>query len=130
MSLKFGSPRGTQPFKPLCNKADIILKFSSPKIKQNSILYNSLVTEDYEIEHINIEREKVINKVGRLDIYIEITLLILNVQYHIKMIIENKVESKENNDQTNNYFNHFNSIWLCCTNLALDAYLVISFQNE
>ena len=88
------------------------------------------MTEDYEIEHINIEREKVINKVGRLDIYIEITLLILNVQYHIKMIIENKVESKENNDQTNNYFNHFNSIWLCCTNLALDAYLVISFQNE
>ena len=22
MSLKFGSPRGTQPFKPLCNKAN------------------------------------------------------------------------------------------------------------
>lgn len=89
---------------------DIILKFSSPQLKQNSILYNSLVTEDYEIEHINIEREKVINNVGRLDIYIEITMLVLNVQYDIKIIIENKVESKETNDQTKNYFNHFNSI--------------------
>ncbi len=35
-------------------------------------------------------------------------MLISGKQQNVKLIIENKVESKENNDQTNNYFNHFN----------------------
>ena len=89
---------------------DIILKFSNDKLKNNSEIYNSFVTESYYIEHVYIEREKSINKVGRLDIYVELTLLISDKKQNIKLIIENKVESKENNDQTNNYFNHFNPL--------------------
>ncbi|WP_175609228.1 PD-(D/E)XK nuclease family protein, partial [Elizabethkingia anophelis] len=41
---------------------------------------------------------------------VELTLLIANTHKNVKLIIENKVESKENNDQTNNYFNHFDSV--------------------
>ncbi len=89
---------------------DIVLKFGSQKFKKNSTLYNSLVTEDYEIENINIEREKVINESRRLDIYIKITLQISDKKYIIKLVIENKVESKEGTDQTNNYFNYFSSL--------------------
>lgn len=95
---------------PIRKFLDIVLKYSNNKLKNNLELYNSLVTEDYEIERVYIEREKAISKVGRLDIFVELTLLISDEQQKVKLIIENKVESKENNDQTNNYFNHFNPL--------------------
>lgn len=94
---------------PIRKFLDIVLKYTDNKLKNNIELYNSLVTEDYEIERVSIEREKAINKVGRLDIFIELTLLILGKQQNVKLIVENKVESKESNDQTNSYFKHFNS---------------------
>jgi hypothetical protein len=89
---------------------DIVLKFSSDELKKNTDIYNSLLTEDYEIERVYVEREKAINDVGRLDVYIELILLIANKQRNVKLIIENKVESKENKDQTNNYFKYFNEL--------------------
>jgi hypothetical protein len=88
---------------------DIILKYSYDKLKNNPDIYNSLITENYEIEHLIVEREKAINKVGRIDIYIELTLLIAEKKQKIRLIIENKVESKETNDQTNTYFKYFSS---------------------
>ena len=36
MSLKFGSPRGTQPFKPLCNKANRHSKFKKIIFSENN----------------------------------------------------------------------------------------------
>lgn len=95
---------------PIKKFLDIVLKFSSDKLKnQHTSLYNSFVTEDYEIERAFVKSELSIKNVGRIDIYIELTLVIENRQHNVKLIIENKVESKEHHDQTNNYFNHFNS---------------------
>ena len=94
---------------PVKKFLDIILKFSNDKLKsKHSDLFNSFVTEDYLIERLFIKSEYAIKNVGRLDIYIELTLLIAGKTKNIKLIIENKVESKENNDQTNSYFNFFN----------------------
>ena len=47
MSLKFGSPRGTQPFKPLCNKAydSISGKFSAVVLTQNGQVPAALIAE-------------------------------------------------------------------------------------
>ena len=96
---------------PMKKFLDIILKFSNDKLKnKHSNLYNSFVTEDYEIERIYIRAEFSIKNIGRLDIYVELTLLVEGEQKNIKIVIENKVESKENDDQTNKYFNYFNSI--------------------
>lgn len=96
---------------PIKKFLDIVLKFSNDKLKNEySELYNSFVTEDYEIERLFVKPEFAIKNVGRLDIYVELTLLIANRQRNVKLIIENKVESKENNDQSNSYFKHFNSI--------------------
>lgn len=90
---------------------DIITKFSNDKLKKsNSDLFNAFVTEDYSIEKLFIKSEHVIKNVGRIDIYIELTLLIGGNTRHIRIIIENKVGSKENNDQTNSYYKYFNSI--------------------
>ena len=94
---------------PIKKFLDIILKFSNDTLKnKHTNLFNSFVTENYTIERLFIKSEYSIKNVGRLDIYIELTLLIDGKSKNIKLIIENKVESKENNDQTNNYFNHFN----------------------
>ncbi len=96
---------------PVKKLLDIILKFSNDKLKtQYSDLYNSFVTEDYEIEKVFVKPEYVIPSVGRLDIYIELKMRISGKEQNVKLIIENKVESKENNDQTNSYYNHFNSV--------------------
>lgn len=95
---------------PIKKFLDIILKFSNDKLKtKHSDLFNSFVTEDYLIERLFIKSEYAIKNVGRLDIYIELTLLIAGKIKNIKLVIENKVESKENNDQTNSYFNFFDS---------------------
>ena len=94
---------------PIKKFLDIILKFSNDKLKsRHSDLFNSFVTEDYLIERLFVKPEYSIKNVGRLDIYIELTLLISGKTKSIKLIIENKVESRENNDQTNSYFNFFN----------------------
>ncbi|WP_052323910.1 PD-(D/E)XK nuclease family protein [Flavihumibacter sp. ZG627] len=93
---------------PIKKFLDIILKFSNDKLKsKHSDLFNSFVTEDYLIERLFIKSEYAIKNVGRLDIYIELTLLIAGKTKNIKLVIENKVESRENNDQTNSYFNFF-----------------------
>lgn len=94
---------------PIKKFLDIILKFSSDKLKiKHSKLFNSFVTEDYLIERQFIKSEYAIKNVGRLDIYIDLILLIAGEKTNIKLIIENKIESRENNDQTTNYFNYFN----------------------
>lgn len=94
---------------PIKKFLDIILKFSNDKLKsKHSDLFNSFVTEDYSIERLFIKSEYAIKNVGRLDIYIELTLLIARKTKNIKLVIENKVESRENNDQTNSYYNFFN----------------------
>lgn len=94
---------------PIKKFLDIILKFSNDKLKtKHSDLFNAFVTEDYLIERLFIKPEYAIKNVGRLDIYIELSLLIAGKTKNIQLIIENKVESRENNDQTNSYFNFFN----------------------
>lgn len=71
---------------------DIILKFSNNKLKRKySKLFNAFATEDYSIERLFIKSEYAIKKVGRLDIYVELTLLIEGKAKNIKFIIENKV---------------------------------------
>ena len=83
-------------------------KFYSAKIYNH--LYNAFATDDYIIQKVSIHSEFHIENIGRLDLYIELTLIVSDTPYIVKLIIENKVESKENNDQTTKYFDYFDSI--------------------
>lgn len=69
--------------------------------------FNSILTDNYKIKSVEIIKEKGLGKFGRLDLYVEILLFIDSKEYKVKLIIENKVESKENNDQTQNYYQYF-----------------------
>jgi hypothetical protein len=96
---------------PIKKLLDILLKFSNEKVKtKHRTLFDSFVTEDYVIEKLEVRSEYVIQTVGRIDIYVELTILQSDVKRKIILVIENKVESKENNDQTNNYYKHFNRV--------------------
>ena len=89
---------------------DIILIFDKNNLRINhSNLYNSFITENYDIEKFIIKSEYSIQNVGRIDIYLDLRISINDKQHNLKIIIENKVESKENNDQTNSYYSYFNS---------------------
>ncbi|QDK99006.1 hypothetical protein FM020_14370 [Acinetobacter tandoii] len=95
---------------PIKKLLDIILISDRNNLRtKHSILYNTFITENYNIEKTIVKSEYSIENAGRLDIYLDLRILINDEQQNLKIIIENKVESKENNDQTNNYFRYFNS---------------------
>ena len=85
----------------------IIVRCSTEIEKKHPAFFNSVLTDNYSIKSLIIEKEKGLGKFGRLDIYAEISLLIEDKEQKVKLIIENKVESKENNDQTNGYYQYF-----------------------
>ena len=87
---------------------EIVIRASKDKDREKyKDLFNCIITDDFAISEAKTESEKSIQGVGRLDIYIEIDLTFGDRHTKLKIIIENKVESKENNDQTNSYFKHF-----------------------
>lgn len=87
---------------------EIVIRASKGKDREKyKDLFNCIITDDFAISEAKTESEKSIQGVGRLDIYIEIDLTFGDRHTKLKIIIENKVESKENNDQTNSYFKHF-----------------------
>ena len=93
---------------PITKFLEIVIRASKDKDREKyKELFNSIITDDFTIGEANTESEKSIVGVGRLDIYVEIDMSFGNKQTKLKVIIENKVESKENNDQTTTYFNHF-----------------------
>lgn len=66
-----------------------------------------IITGNYEIDDVKIEREKVIDKNKRIDIFIDLSLKLdredLEIK-NIKIILENKVYSREHSKQTVQYY--------------------------
>jgi len=73
-------------------------------------LYGSIIISDFDLENIYIETERSIKNVGRLDIYIETDIKYLDKEKKLRLIIENKVGSKEHSDQTTKYYDYYESI--------------------
>lgn len=67
-----------------------------------------IITGNYEVTNVKIEREKVISNNSRIDIFIDLTIkydIDEEKSVNLKIIIENKVYSKEHLDQTIKYYN-------------------------
>lgn len=70
-------------------------------------LIDYIITGNYEIDDVKVEREKVIDKNKRIDIFIELSLIIDNEESEatdLKIILENKVYSREHSEQTVQYY--------------------------
>ena len=99
---------GTIPLKKLF--ALIALAYDREENKdvtRNSELLTHLCSGDYTIDDIKNDTEYSIDnktgKKGRIDIYVVCTIQIASVDLQIPLVIENKVLSKERDDQTNRY---------------------------
>ena len=95
---------------PIKKMLDLIVLLSQPSVSvPNKTHFDAIITDDLNIVSVEIESEKFIGKHGRVDIYVKI---LLRDNPHIDTItiaIENKVTSLETNDQTQRYFEYFES---------------------
>jgi hypothetical protein len=73
-------------------------------------LFDSIIIDDIEVENLEIMTERSIKNVGRVDIYIEAKLRYAKKCQNIRIIVENKVTTKEHSDQTLKYYNYYESL--------------------
>jgi hypothetical protein len=96
---------------PVKKLLEILVIYSKEKqLANHKELYNSIIISDFELDNIYIETERSIKNVGRLDIYIEANIKYLDKVKKLKLIVENKVGTKEHSDQTTKYFDYYESI--------------------
>ena len=85
---------------------DILLQYGSDKFTKE--LYEVLIIGNYEINNLYIKTEYYIKNIGRIDIFLSMDIKGKDIEsIPINIIIENKVYSKENDKQTNKYYEHF-----------------------
>ena len=96
---------------PLKKLLELLVIYSKDRqLTNNKELYDSIIISDFELDNIYIETERSIKNVGRLDIYIEAKIKYLDKEKKLRLIVENKVGTKEHSDQTTKYFNYYESI--------------------
>lgn len=96
---------------PIRKLLELIVIYSNDSQKQrNKNLFDSIIVSDYSISDLYIETERVEKGVGRIDLYLEITIQINGKNTRLRLIIENKVGTKEHSDQTTKYFNHYENL--------------------
>lgn len=88
----------------------LVLSSNSLQSSKNKILFDSIITGDLVVNGLTVTTEKVIPTVGRIDIYIEADISYSGNDQHLRIVIENKVTSKEHSDQTVKYYNHFEGL--------------------
>lgn len=96
---------GLYPIKKILD----ILVLYSPKfiVEKYKDLYASIITDDLKISNIEVETEKAIKSVGRLDIFVNIEIEKNELVDNIFLVIENKVSAKETQEQTDRYYEYF-----------------------
>ncbi len=96
---------------PIRKLLELIVIYSSDFQKQrNKNLFDSIIVSDYAISELYIETERVEKGVGRIDIYIELSVQTNGENNRLRLIIENKVGTKEHSDQTTKYFNYYENL--------------------
>jgi hypothetical protein len=87
----------------------LVIHSKENQLKRHKELFDTIIVSDYKLSDLKIETEKSIINVGRVDIFIESNISYLGKDKKLKIVLENKVGTKEHSDQTTKYFNHFNS---------------------
>ncbi len=96
---------------PLKKFLELLVLYSKEKqLKAYKELYDSIIVSDFELEKTFIETERAIKGVGRLDIYIETSIKYEDKRKLVRLIVENKVGTKEHSDQTTKYYDYYEKI--------------------
>jgi len=73
-------------------------------------LFDSIIAGDLEVNDLEITTEKSIKDVGRIDVLIEADVIAFGEFLELRVVIENKVTTKEHSDQTSKYFTYYESL--------------------
>lgn len=77
--------------------------------RDQSELFDNILTGNYKLQSVNTLREHPIGEMGRIDILVELEI-VTDCTNRVRLVIENKVLSSEGKDQTNRYYNYFENI--------------------
>lgn len=96
---------------PLRKLLELLVTYSHEELRiENKEFFDSVIISDFKINNAIIETERSIKNVGRLDIYYECEIKYNEETFNLKLIIENKVSTKEHSDQTTKYYNYYESV--------------------
>lgn len=73
----------------------ISLRCSDEKINLHSTFFNSILTDNYSIKSVEIQKEKALVEFGRLDIYVETSICIDDIDYRMKLLLKTKLRVKK-----------------------------------
>lgn len=87
---------------PLNNEQNRFLFSNAKENEEKNSFLKQLMSGDYTVSEFYINCEESLDEYGRADIFIKLTLN----DKKVLLLIENKVTSKENNNQTDNYIKY------------------------
>ena len=89
-----------------------ILVISSTKEQStyHKKLFDAIIIGEISIDELEVITERSITGVGRVDIYIKANVSYSGKRQNLRIIIENKVTTKEHSDQTRKYYNYYESL--------------------
>lgn len=88
----------------------LVIASHSKHYEKHKQLFDSVISGDIVFSDTKVVLEKALPGVGRLDIYIETFVKTSNSKFPLRIVIENKVQTKEHSDQTSSYAEYFESI--------------------
>ena len=88
----------------------LVISSKEKQSHQHKELFDAIITDDLIINNLSVFTERAIEKVGRIDIYIEANISYSEKQQKLRIIIENKVATKEHSDQTKKYYDYYESL--------------------
>ena len=88
----------------------LVLSCRERQSESHKEFFDAIITGDMSVTGLQTVTEKSIENVGRVDILSEAKIEISGQSQRLRVVIENKVATKEHSDQTTKYFEHYESL--------------------
>lgn len=88
----------------------LVLSCQERQSESHKELFDAIITGDLSVTDYQTVTEKSIESIGRVDILIEADIEFSGKPKSLRVVIENKVATKEHSDQTTKYFEYYDGL--------------------
>jgi hypothetical protein len=99
---------GYYPFKKFLEI--LVLSCKGEQSIEHKKFFDSIITGDLKISDLSIVTEKHLPNIGRVDLVIEAEVMFFDTTKQLRVIVENKVTTKEHSDQTTKYYDYYEGL--------------------
>ena len=99
---------GNYPFKKFLEM--LVLSSKATQAETHKSFFDSIITGDLTVDDLQITTEKNIKSVGRIDILVEAEIVYFETVKRLRVVVENKVITKEHGDQTTKYYDYYEGL--------------------